>query len=144
MMGLLEGFNTRKLNLMSRHPLVSEMRKIYGRPNLPELLQNTNNYPQTKTFLVKRHPFTRLFSGYQNKILRAFKGSHHDKMSQKILEKYRGISHKMYQYKKTIPTFSEFVDYVLDKFEQEGEIDMHWAPVVDFCSVCKVCMYVGT
>ena len=81
---------------MSRHPLISEMRKIYGRPNLEELLQNTqndyqNNQSKMNTFLVKRHPFTRLFSGYQNKILRAFKGSHHDKISQKILEKYRGL-----------------------------------------------------
>ena len=95
-MARLEGLSTRQLKFMSRHPLISEMRKIYGRPSLEELLQNThddyqNNQSKMKTFLVKRHPFTRLFSGYQNKILRAFKGSHHDKISQKILEKYRGL-----------------------------------------------------
>ena len=96
-MARLEGLSTRQLKFMSRHPLISEMRKIYGRPSLEELLQNThddnnqNNQSKMKTFLVKRHPFTRLFSGYQNKILRAFKGSHHDKISQKILKKYRGL-----------------------------------------------------
>ena len=91
--GLLEGMSTRKLKLMSKHPLVSEMRKIYGRPSLRQILQitNGNQHPEPRTFLVKRHPFTRLFSGYKNKILRAFKGSHHDKMSQKILKKYRGL-----------------------------------------------------
>ena len=94
--GLLEGMSPRKLKIMNRHPLVSEMRKIYGRPSLRQLLEftNGNHRPKPQTFLVKRHPFTRLFSGYKNKILRAFKGSHHDKMSQKILEKYRGLPTK--------------------------------------------------
>ena len=67
-MGLLEGFTMRRLKSMSKHPLVSEMRKIYGRPTLAKLL-NVTRQPQVKTFLVKRHPFKRLFSGYQNKIL---------------------------------------------------------------------------
>ena len=59
-------------------------------------------------------------------------------MSQKILEKYRSLPKKMYKHKKTVPTFSEFIEYVLDLYEKNGEIDMHWAPVVNFCSVCKV------
>ena len=37
-----------------------------------------------------------------------------------------------------MPTFSEFIKYVLDNYEENKEIDMHWAPVVDFCSVCGV------
>ena len=59
-------------------------------------------------------------------------------MSQKILQKYRSLPKKMYKHKKTVPTFSEFIEYVLDLYEKNGEIDMHWAPVVNFCSVCKV------
>ena len=59
-------------------------------------------------------------------------------MSQKILEKYRSLPKKMYKHKKTVPTFSEFIEYVLDLYEKNGEIDMHWAPVVNFCSICKV------
>ena len=59
-------------------------------------------------------------------------------MSQKILENYRSLPKKMYKHKKTVPTFSEFIEYVLDLYEKNGEIDMHWAPVVNFCSVCKV------
>ena len=134
-MGLLEGLSQRQLKAMSRHPLVSEMRKIYGRPSLENLLQSTNK-PSSLTFLVKRHPFKRLFSGFKNKILGAHKGSHHDKMSQRILEKYRGLDiQREYRFKKTVPTFAEFVEFVLDSTE---EMDMHWAPVVDFCSVCKV------
>ena len=59
-------------------------------------------------------------------------------MSQKILEKYRNLPKKKYKHKQTVPTFSEFIEYVLDLYEKNGEIDMHWAPVVNFCSVCKV------
>ena len=79
-----------------------------------------------------------LFLGFKDKILQSFKGSFHDKMSQKILEKYRSLPKKMYKHKKTVPTFSEFIEYVLDLYKKNGEIDMHWAPVVNFCSVCKV------
>ena len=39
-MARLEGLSTRQLKFMSRHPLISEMRKIYGRPSLEELLEN--------------------------------------------------------------------------------------------------------
>ena len=136
-MGLVEGFTVRQLKSMSRHPLVNEMRKIYGRPTLAQLL-NVTNQSQVKTFVVKRHPFKRLFSGYRNKVLRAHRGSIHDKMSAKILEKYRQLPRHQYEFRKTVPTFAEFVTYVLDTYEQEGIIDMHWAPVVDFCSICKV------
>lgn len=84
------------------------------------------------------YPFPRLLSGYRNKILGAYKGSHHDKLSRKILETYRGLLHHQYKFRKTVPTFSEFVSYMLDTYEKSGEVDMHWAPVVDFCSVCQV------
>ena len=97
----------------------------------------TKNYGKIM-FIVKRHPFKRLFSGFRDKILQSYRGSYHDKMSQKILEKYRGLPRKKYKHKKTVPTFGEFIEYVLDLYEKTGEIDMHWAPVVNFCSVCKV------
>ena len=56
----------------------------------------------------------------------------------KILETYRGLPPKMYKFRKTVPTLGEFVEYILDTYDNKGEIDMHWAPVVDFCSVCQV------
>ena len=62
----------------------------------------------------------------------------HDFFSRKILETYRGLPPKMYKFRKTVPTLSEFVEYILDTYDNKGEIDMHWAPVVDFCSVCQV------
>ena len=54
------------------------------------------------------------------------------------LETYRGLPKHMYRFRKTVPTFAEFVEYMLDTYDSTGEIDMHWAPVADFCCVCKV------
>ena len=46
------------------NPLVSEMRTIYGRPKLEQIIEAgvTKNYGKIM-FIVKRHPFKRLFSG---------------------------------------------------------------------------------
>ena len=137
-MGLLENMSVSQLKRMkSRHPLVSQMRSIYGRPSLQSLKLKLAE-PQSKVFIVKRHPFQRLFSGFNEKIIGAIKGSYHDKMAQKILETVRGIPKNMYKFKVTVPTFAEFVEFILDEYDRNGEVDMHWAPVVDFCSVCQV------
>ena len=50
----------------------------------------------------------------------------------------QGLPKEKYKHSKTVPTFSEFIVYVLDNYEKNKDIDMHWSPVVDFCSVCKV------
>lgn len=36
------------------------------------------------------------------------------------------------------PTFSEFVDFLLFETQHNGELDMHWTPVVQFCTPCLV------
>ena len=61
-MGLLDGMSETKLKSMN--PLVSEMRTIYGRPKLEQIIEAgvTKNYGKIM-FIVKRHPFKRLFSG---------------------------------------------------------------------------------
>ena len=61
-MGLLDGMSETKLKSMN--PLVSEMRTIYGRPKLEQISEAgvTKNYGKIM-FIVKRHPFKRLFSG---------------------------------------------------------------------------------
>ena len=118
-------------------PLVSEMRKIYGRPKLEQVMA-ASKHQEKNIFIVKRHPFKRLLSGFTDKILHSIKNSPHDRMSRKILEKYRGLPKRKYKHKETVPTFSEFIEYVMDNYEKNQEIDMHWAPVVDFCSVCNV------
>ena len=84
MMGLLEGYSYKELKKMDRGPLITSMRKIYGRPTTQILLAEMAK-PKTKSFLVTRDPFKRLLSGYRNKILGMIRGSHHDKISRTIL-----------------------------------------------------------
>lgn len=141
MIGLLEGFSNQDLEQMSslKVPLITSFRNIYGRPTIRKLKAEMAK-PETKSFLVKRDPFKRLLSGYRNKIVESdlkHKGSkYYQKIAITILSTYRGESN--YKLGKNIPSFSEFVRYILDTNNSTGEIDMHWAPVVEFCSVCKV------
>ena len=128
-MGLLDGMSEKKLRSMN--PLVSEMRNIYGRPKLDQIMAASISH-EKNIFIVKRHPFKRLISGFKEKILQSRKNTHHDKMSQKILEKYRGLPKRKYKHRMNVPTFSEFIEYVLDIYDKNKEIDMHWAPVVVF------------
>ena len=39
---------------------------------------------------------------------------------------------------KYVPTFAEFVRYILEQAELGHEPDMHWAPVYSFCNPCQV------
>jgi len=138
MLGLLDGIPMKKLRSMN--PIVSDMRNIYGRPTLEQILILSKNQKNI-VFIVKRHPFKRLLSGYKDKILTIHKNHYFYKIAQKILEKYRGLPQRKfreYDDKDARPSFSEFIEYVLDNYEETKEIDMHWAPVVEFCSVCDV------
>ena len=139
MIGLLEGFSNQDLKRMStaQVPLITSFRNIYGRPTIKKLKAEMAK-PETKSFLVKRDPFKRLLSGYRNKIVESikYKGSVYYEIVKTILSNYRGKGN--YKLGKTMPTFTEFVTYILDTYDISGEIDMHWAPVVEFCSVCQV------
>merc|ERR1719331_1502085 len=59
-------------------------------------------------------------------------------MSKRIVVKYRKISPNQYKHGKTIPTFKEFVSFVIDEFRSGNELDMHWAPAYSFCNPCQV------
>ena len=118
------------------------------------------------SFIVGRHPFQRLISGYRDKIVGALAGSLHHKLNRNILINYRGLSPKelvrMQSIKKVdrlqrrrrymssrnarplppvrrlVPTFKEFVSFILDEVEQGRDLDMHWTPVYSFCNPCQV------
>ena len=79
-MGLMDGYSYKELKRMSKGPMITSMRKIYGRPTVESLVTEMAK-PNTKSFLVTRDPFKRLLSGYRNKILGAYRGSHHDIVS---------------------------------------------------------------
>lgn len=134
----LSGYSDKFLKKTTRKiPPVTLARKFYPRPSVQEL-EAALKQDGVVAFLVARHPLERLVSGFRDKILRAYRGSYHDIVCKKILLQYRGLQPKSYRHGKTVPTFSEFVRYVTDLHDQKGEIDMHWAPVYNFCNPCQV------
>ena len=87
-----------------------------------------------------RNPFERLVSAYKDKIREALPGTLHDKMRRKITHKYRNVA--VPRGKKLspslIPTFKEFVQYIVDENAMHNAPEMHWFPVYSFCNPCQV------
>eukprot|EP00096_Caligus_rogercresseyi_P006724 TRINITY_DN2347_c1_g1_i1.p1 TRINITY_DN2347_c1_g1~~TRINITY_DN2347_c1_g1_i1.p1 ORF type:complete len:364 (-),score=80.51 TRINITY_DN2347_c1_g1_i1:443-1534(-) len=122
---------------MSKLPLVHLARKKYARPSGDELLRAMN---ESTSFIVGRHPFERLISGYRDKIIKAHVNSYHDQMKRRILMEFRGLSPKAYVPGVSNPTFQEFFRYIMKEHQRSsnGEMDMHWTPVHRFCNPCQV------
>ena len=100
---------------------------------------------------ICRHPLERLVSCYKDKILGAKAGTVHDKLRRRITLKYRPGSQlpkdsrglpELPRIKKLpkefIPTYVEFIQYIVDEAAEEKVPDMHWAPVYSFCNPCQV------
>ena len=108
-------------------------------------------FPSFSHLFSSRHPFERLVSSYKDKIAGALPGSLHDKMRRKITLKYRPpedlpkdnrgvpvLPRVRQRPSKYVPTFAEFVRYIVEQAELGHEPDMHWAPVYSFCNPCQV------
>ena len=132
----LAGFSTRQIN-NKKTPPVTMARSRYPRPSNDELV-STLNSSNAIGFLIARNPYERLISAYRDKIVGAFRNSLHDKLSKIIVVKYRHILPKNYQHGVTVPTFKEFVSYILDEYQAGHELDMHWTPAYSFCNPCQV------
>ena len=132
----LAGMSESQLRI-KKIPPVTMARSRYPRPSNDELL-STLKSPNSIGFLVARNPYERLISAYRDKIVGAFRNSFHDKMCKQIVVKYRHILPQNYRYKVTIPTFKEFVNYILDEFRAGNQLDMHWTPAYSFCNPCQV------
>ncbi|CAL8126402.1 unnamed protein product [Orchesella dallaii] len=94
------------------------------------------------TMVVVRHPFKRLLSAYRDKIERV-KGRlyYYKKYSTKIIARFRKSelgaverSSKDRDYSLKVPTFQEFVHYVLST--DPRKLDEHWRPIFLDCNPC--------
>ena len=132
----LAGFSEVKLK-SKKIPPVTMARSRYPRPSNEELLATLNS-SNVIGFLIARNPYERLISAYRDKIIGAFRNSLHDKLNKKIVVKYRHILPKNYRHGVTVPTFKEFVSYILDESHAGHELDMHWTPAYSFCNPCQV------
>ncbi|KAH1006347.1 hypothetical protein HUJ05_007092 [Dendroctonus ponderosae] len=115
----------------SRTPPLTLARQKYGRPTL-ESLQDALKDEKSVSFLIVRHPLERLLSAYRDKIQHAVSGSYHFKLGREIIKKYRK--------KETIgpkyPTYPEFITWLIDMVKEGKQLDMHWTPIVEFCTPC--------
>ncbi|CAG9764283.1 unnamed protein product [Ceutorhynchus assimilis] len=115
----------------SRTPPLTLARQKYGRPTL-ESLQEALEDEKSVSFLIVRHPLERLLSAYRDKIQYAVSGSYHFKLGRDIIKNYRkkGTAGPKY------PTYPEFIKWLVDSVKGGKPLDMHWTPIVEFCTPC--------
>lgn len=112
---------------------LSLARQKYPRQTVESLRKAFND---SLSFLITRHPLERLLSGYKDKIEHALPHSLHKKLGNQIIMKYRTNGLKGSFGKSKVPTFQEFVLYLLDCVKDGETLDMHWTPITEFCTPC--------
>lgn len=128
---LLAGYSPQFLKKTKLIPL-NLARQRYPRVSLSQLKQAFND---SISFLITRHPLERLLSAYRDKLQFAFPHTHHRKLGNEIIQKYRKDKKDKFS-KQRWPTFGEFVSYLLDSVKQGHTLDMHWTPITEFCTPC--------
>ncbi|KAG7163893.1 Carbohydrate sulfotransferase 11-like 14 [Homarus americanus] len=146
---LLAGYTQEQLLKANEAP-VAMARHKYPRPSVKKLQKVLNTSPPPLSFMITRHPLLRLVSAYRNKILagnRIYK-----KISKKIIRTYNALGPPVPQETKDgraprhkvalVPSFPQFVQWVLDEEARGSNLDMHWIPQARFCTPCLVDFYV--
>ncbi|XP_069952928.1 carbohydrate sulfotransferase 11-like isoform X2 [Cherax quadricarinatus] len=129
---IMAGKTEKEFRLSLKTSAVEETRKLYPRPSIEELNDSLTclNY---SSFIIVREPFERLLSSYRDKI---------ESTAQYYFRSLRcTIKNKFSQVNfigKCIPTFSEFVDYLIDEADNNRPFNEHWAPYYTFCSTCQL------
>ncbi|XP_043477439.1 carbohydrate sulfotransferase 11 isoform X1 [Leptopilina heterotoma] len=132
---LLAGYSPQFLKATKAVP-VYLARQRYPRPTAEELGKFLND---SISFLIVRHPFERLLSGYRDKFEQSLPHTFHSKLGSYIVSHYRQRSKKGGgKQGPRYPLFDEFVRWLLCEWRAGKELDMHWTPVVSFCTPCQV------
>jgi hypothetical protein len=96
----------------------------------------------TKIIFV-RHPFERLVSAYQSKLVRNDNSSSYYKsVARNIIRKYR-LHHQSNPFPlpsgDDVVTFSEYVNFIVDEWKYGSKwMDVHWTPITDLCLPCTM------
>ncbi|KAL1129815.1 hypothetical protein AAG570_012759 [Ranatra chinensis] len=130
---VLAGYKPNFLKRSNIVPLQLARRK-YPRPTLSELKSALNN---SLAFLIVRHPLERLLSAYRDKIQYALPNTPHQKLGNEIILRYRNQKKRLLHNPRW-PTISEFVNYLVDSQKRHESMDMHWAPMTEFCTPCQI------
>lgn len=125
-MNVLAGYQEAFLK-ETRRDVGTLMRALYDKPNLSNLRQALLD---STSFLIIRHPFTRILASYVNNI-ETYSSSFFRQLGNMIIVKYRN-SESVLKY----PNFDEFVRYLIDSYPYWGE--GLWMPVMKSCLPCLV------
>ena len=150
-----EAYNYKHPNLVGR-----EVAPALPYVIIKEIIQE----PRSKRLLIVRHPFDRLVSAFRDKLERVGNGGlvqemYYNLYGRNIVEKYREAAtrrfgqeffskennfgapfpvEKKHQRTKDLPSWWEFVQWILDSSDHPERFDEHWRPASDFCSVCAI------
>lgn len=138
---LLAGYTEKQLVKAKAAP-VELARERYPRPTVDEVQEIMANNPSPISFMITKHPFLRLVSAYRNKILAG--NAIYTPLFKKIYRKYKHLGPPVPRRMKDgslagtgiSPSFSQFVQYILDKEANGKSLDMHWIPQSRFCTPC--------
>ncbi len=109
--------------------------------NLTDIIQNgLGNF--TKIIFV-RHPFERLVSAYQSKLVRNNDNSstYYKSVARKIIHQYRQQQSNRFllQNDNDVVTFPEYVNFIVDEWKNGSKwMDVHWTPISDLCLPCTM------
>ncbi|KAK7078697.1 hypothetical protein SK128_015280 [Halocaridina rubra] len=145
---LLAGFTEQQL-LNAKETPIQLARKRYPRPTVEELQKAMNSTPQALSFMIARHPLERLVSGFRDKILSG--NRYYSRLSRTILRQYKNMgpgeekdNGKSWNPfgksapKNVLPSFPQFVQFLLDEAAKGHKLDEHWTPMNTFCTPCLV------
>ncbi|XP_034947671.1 carbohydrate sulfotransferase 11-like isoform X1 [Chelonus insularis] len=131
----LAGYSPQFLKASKAVP-VSLARQRYPRPTADELSRYLND---SVSFLIVRHPFERLLSAYRDKLEQSLPNTLHSKLGMRIINqfRYKDPKHRTKRGPR-YPLFEEFVRWLLCEWQAGNELDMHWTPIISFCTPCQV------
>nr|XP_053647240.1 carbohydrate sulfotransferase 14-like [Cherax quadricarinatus] len=139
---LLAGYTQQHL-LHDIHRPLPLARNRYPRPSEGELLRVLRMRPAVVSFMIARHPLHRLVSAYRNKIvlnrkdyskiIKVMKAGHPE-----LGPSGWGAWLELVPGHVGVPTFRQFVQYILEQHEAHHVLNEHWIPASQFCTPCLV------
>ncbi|KAK7078696.1 hypothetical protein SK128_015279 [Halocaridina rubra] len=137
----LAGYSETEL-IANRNAPLNLARAKYKRPSVSEVDEARSALPHSITFIIVRHPFSRLISGYRDKILS--QKSYYRPLAAKMLRSHPELkdqhpsdwTNQIPTKGLPVPTFAQFVQYIIDQRKKRRPINEHWIPMNDFCTPC--------
>ncbi|XP_042871543.1 carbohydrate sulfotransferase 11-like [Penaeus japonicus] len=138
---LLAGYTEKEL-IGAKAAAVEMARRRYPRLSINKVKDILGSHSPPISFMITRHPFLRLVSAYRNKILAG--NAIYTPLFATIYRKYKDLGPPVARRTKDgtlarrgiSPSFSQFVQYILDEEAKGKTLDMHWIPQSRFCTPC--------